>query len=143
MLVAVARESLPGENRVALVPASVPALAKAGLEVIVESSAGQAAGYPDEAYAESGAKVVAGRDDALAADVVLQVRAAGANPEAGRADLERFRQGQVVIGMCDPLAAPQAAQEVAARGVTLFALEMLPRITRAQSMDVLSSMATV
>ena len=143
MLVAVARESLPGENRVALVPASVPALAKAGLEVVVESSAGQAAGYLDDAYAESGAKVVAGRDDALAADVVLQVRAAGANPEAGRADLERFRQGQVVIGLCDPLAAPQAAQEVADRGVSLFALELLPRITRAQSMDVLSSMATV
>jgi len=143
MLVAVARESLPGENRVALVPASVPALAKAGLEVIVESSAGQAAGYPDEAYAESGAKVVASRAEALAADVVVQVRAAGANPEAGRADLERLRRGQVVIGMCDPLAAPQAAREVAARGVTLFALELLPRITRAQSMDVLSSMATV
>jgi len=143
MLVAIARESFPGENRVALVPSSVSALAKAGLEVVVESSAGQAAGYPDQAFAESGAQVVASREEALAADVVLQVRAAGANPEAGRADLERFRHAQVVIGMCDPLAAPQAAREVADRGVTLFALELLPRITRAQSMDVLSSMATV
>jgi len=143
MLVAVARESFPGENRVALVPASVPALAKAGLEVVVESSAGQAAGYPDQAFADSGAKVGASREEALTAEVLLQVRAAGANPEAGRADLERFRPGQVVIGMCDPLADPQLAQQVAQRGVTLFALELLPRITRAQSMDVLSSMATV
>jgi NAD(P) transhydrogenase subunit alpha len=140
MRVAVARETFPGERRVALVPASVPALAKAGLEVVVESSAGRAAGYPDEKFTESGAQVVPGRDDAFAADVVLQVRAAGANPEAGRADFDRLRQGQVVIGSGDPLG---AAQEIAARGVTLFALELLPRITRAQSMDVLSSMATV
>ena len=143
MLVAVARESFPGEKRVALVPASVPALARAGLEVVVERSAGEAAGYPDRAFADSGARVLAGREEALGADVVLQVRAAGANPEAGRADLERFRPGQAVIGMCDPLAEPRAAQQLAERGVSLFALELLPRITRAQSMDVLSSMATV
>jgi len=143
MIVAVPQESFPGETRVALIPASVPALKKAGLEVVVQSSAGQRAGFSDAQYSEKGAKIVQDRAELFTADVVLQVRAAGANPEAGQADLGRFRQGQVVIGMCDPLGAPQPAQQVAARGVTLFALELLPRITRAQSMDVLSSMATV
>jgi NAD(P) transhydrogenase subunit alpha len=143
MIVAVPQESFPGETRVALIPASVPALKKAGLEVVVQSSAGQRAGFSDAQYSEKGAQIVQDRAELFKADVVLQVRAAGANPEAGQADLDRFRQGQVVIGMCDPLGAPQVAQQVAARGVTLFALELLPRITRAQSMDVLSSMATV
>jgi len=143
MIVAVAKETFPGERRVALIPAYVPGLIKAGLEVVVESSAGLAAGFPDEQYAEKGARIVADRKDAFAADVILQVRAAGANPEAGRADLQCLRGGQTVIGMCDPLSEPKAAQDVAAQGVTLFALELLPRITRAQSMDVLSSMATV
>ena len=143
MIVAVPQETFPGETRVALIPASVPALKKAGLEVVVQSSAGQRAGFSDAQYADKGAKIVQDRAELFTADMVLQVRAAGANPEAGQADLGRFRQGQVVIGMCDPLGAPRPAQQVAARGVTLFALELLPRITRAQSMDVLSSMATV
>jgi len=143
MIVAVPRETFPGENRVALVPASLPGLIKAGLEVMVERSAGLAAGFPDSEYEKRGAKVALGRDEVFAADVILQVRAAGANSEAGRGDLGRFRKGQVVIGMCDPLAAPQPAQEIAGRGATLFALELLPRITRAQSMDVLSSLATL
>jgi NAD(P) transhydrogenase subunit alpha len=126
-----------------LVPPSLGALAKAGLEVVVESGAGERAGWPDHRYAEKGARIVAARSELFAADVILQVRAAGANPEAGRADLERFRPGQVLIGMCDPLGAPEAIEPLAQRGVTLFALELLPRITRAQGMDVLSSMATV
>jgi NAD(P) transhydrogenase subunit alpha len=74
---------------------------------------------------------------------VLQVRSAGANPEAGQADLARMKSGQVIIGMADPLGSPLAAKQVAEKGATLFALELVPRITRAQSMDVLSSMATV
>ena len=143
MLVAVAKETFPGEKRVALIPASLPALAKAGIEVVVESGAGVAAGFPDQHYIDKGARIATSRSQLFDAEVLLQVRAAGANPEAGQADLEHFRQGQVVIGMCDPLGAPQAAQEVATRGATLFSLELLPRITRAQSMDVLSSMATV
>ncbi len=143
MIVAVPQESYPGENRVSLIPASVAQLAKAGLEVLVESSAGESAGFPDQQYVDSGAKIVSEREDLFAADVILQVRAAGANPDAGRADLEHFRKGQAVIGMCDPLGTPHAAEALAGRGVTLFALELLPRITRAQSMDVLSSMATV
>jgi len=143
MIVAVAKESFPGERRVALIPAAVPPLVKAGLEIVVESGAGQEAGYPDQQYAEKGAKIASSREEILAADIILLVRAAGANPHAGRTDLDHLRRGQVVIGLCDPLGDPQAVQKVAARGVTLFALELMPRITRAQSMDVLSSMATV
>ena len=143
MIVAVPRESHPGERRVALIPASVPPLVKAGMEVLVEAGAGESAGYPDQQYVEKGAKIAPSRNDVFAADILLQVRAAGANPQAGRADLELYRQGQVVIGMCDPLGSPQLAAEMAAKGVSLFALELLPRITRAQSMDVLSSQATI
>lgn len=143
MIVAVPRESFPGETRVALVPASLAGLQKAGLEVLVESSAGRRTGFSDAQYAEKGAKITPDRAELFAADVILQVRTAGANPHAGQADLDRFRQGQIVIGMCDPLGAPQSARQLADRGTILFALELLPRITRAQSMDVLSSMATV
>ena len=141
MIVAVPRETHPGERRVALVPASVAPLVKAGMEVIVEAGAGQAAGHPDQQYVDKGAKIVPSRPEAFAADIVLQVRAAGANPQAGRADLDLYRRGQVVIGQCDPLGEPKLAAEIAAKGVSLFSLELLPRITRAQSMDVLSSQA--
>ena len=143
MEVGVVRETLPGERRVALVPAVVPALVKTGLEVVVEAGAGAAAGFPDELFRSRGAKIASSRAEALAAGALLQVRALGCNPEAGRADLVALRPGQVVIGMCEPLWNPQAAAELAKTGVTLFALELIPRITRAQSMDVLSSMATL
>ncbi|MBN2024179.1 MAG: Re/Si-specific NAD(P)(+) transhydrogenase subunit alpha [Pirellulales bacterium] len=143
MIVAVVKETFPGERRVALVPTLVPALLKAGLEVRVETGAGQAAGFPDQQYADKGANIAAGRDDVLAADVILRVRAAGANRKADEDEPGRYRSGQVVIGMCDPLDQPAAIQPLAQAGITLFALELLPRITRAQSMDVLSSMATV
>jgi H+-translocating NAD(P) transhydrogenase subunit alpha len=143
MIVAVPRETFPGERRVALIPASIAPLVKAGMEVIVESGAGQSAGFPDQQYVDKGAKIAPSRADAFAADVVLQVRAAGANPQAGRADLDLYRRGQVVVGHCDPLGDPKLAAEMATRGVALFSLELLPRITRAQSMDVLSSQATI
>lgn len=143
MIVAVLQETYPDEKRVALVPAVVPGLVKAGLEVLVQSGAGQAAGFPDQLYADKGARIAATRDEVLAADVLLQVRAAGANAEGSRADAGRYRPGQVIIGLCDPLGSPQGAAEIAPKGVSLFALELLPRITRAQSMDVLSSQATV
>jgi NAD(P) transhydrogenase subunit alpha len=143
MKAAIAHETFPGERRVALIPASVPALVKAGFEVLVQSDAGMAAGFSNRQYQEKGAKIIASRDELFAADVILQVRAAGANPLTGKDDLERYRPGQIVIGMADPLDNPQAAAEIAPRGVSLFALELLPRITRAQNMDVLSSQATV
>ncbi len=143
MIVGVAKEGFPGERRVALIPATVSALVKAELGVIVESGAGQSAGFLDQEYIDKGARIAASRDEVFAADCLLQVRTAGADPQGMKRDLAKMRQGQVIIGMCDPLGEPQAAQEMGARGVSLFSLELLPRITRAQSMDVLSSMATV
>lgn len=143
MIVAVAKETFPGERRVALVPAAVPTLIKVGLEVIVQTGAGAAAGFPDAQYVEKGAKIVASRDEVFAADVVFQVSAAGANPQHADDDLRRLRPGQVLIATCDPLGQPKAVEPIAAAGATLLALELVPRITRAQSMDVLSSMATV
>jgi H+-translocating NAD(P) transhydrogenase subunit alpha len=144
MIVAVPRETYPGERRVALVPASVPPLVKSGLQVRVESKAGLQAGYNGDAYADVGAEVVPDRDELIrSADVILQVRGLGANPHAGAADLEFMREGQVVIAPSDPLGNPQAVRQLAERGITLFAMELIPRITRAQSMDVLSSMATI
>lgn len=143
MLVAVVQETFPGERRVALIPGAVPALVKAGFEVLVQAGAGVQAGFLDAQYAEKGARVVPTRAEAFAADCILQVRAFGANPVAGEADLPLMRPGQVIIGLCEPLANPAQARQAAERGVTLFSLELVPRITRAQSMDVLSSMATV
>ncbi len=144
MKLGVPKETFPGERRVALVPAVVPALVKAGHEVIVETGAGVAAGFPDQEYVERGARVAASRAEVLAeSDVLLQVRGLGTNPEAGRADLPLLRHGQVVIGFLEPLLAREEIAALAARGVTAFAMELMPRITRAQSMDALSSMATV
>jgi NAD(P) transhydrogenase subunit alpha len=143
MKIGVPSEKFPGERRVALIPASIAALKKAGLDVLIEQGAGQQAGFTDDAYREKGAQVVASRAEVFAADVILQVRTGGAAGDQGQADLSLLRAGQFVIGMADPLGAPQAARELAARGVTAFALELIPRITRAQSMDVLSAMATI
>ncbi len=144
MIVGVAKETFAGESRVALIPAVVPSLTKAGIEVRVEAGAGTAAGFPDAEYAEKDARIVGGRGELFAeANAILQVRSLGANPEAGRSDLDLMRPDQVVIGCCDPLSEPAAASDLAARGATTFAMELIPRITRAQSMDILSSMATV
>ncbi|QDU91458.1 NAD(P) transhydrogenase subunit alpha [Pirellulimonas nuda] len=144
MIVAVPSETFPGERRVALTPQGVQALAKQSLHTHVQSGAGMAAGYPDEAYRDAGAVVVPQRDELFgAAEIIVQVRTLGANPAAGRQDLELFRAGQVLIGAADPLGDPSAARDIAATGATLFALELAPRITRAQSIDILSSMATI
>jgi NAD(P) transhydrogenase subunit alpha len=142
MIVSAVKETFPGERRVALVPASVAQLAKGGWQVRIESGAGQAAGFPDQAYADKGAQIVS-RAEAFAADCIVEVRALGANPQAGQADLRMLSSAQVVIGMCDPLGSPAEARTLAETGATLFALELVPRISRAQSMDVLSSQATV
>lgn len=144
MKVGVPRETFPGERRVALIPATIPALQKAGLDVLIEASAGQSAGFPDQAYQQANAAIVTSRDELFGtADVILQVRIAGAAGDSGRADLSLMRPHQAVIGFAEPLAMPQLAQEMARRGVTAFAMELMPRITRAQSMDALSSMATI
>ncbi len=143
MIVGVAKEVFPGERRVALVPAILPSLTKAGLEVVIEGGSGVEAGYWDQAYQEKGARIAASRDEVLAADILLLVRMAGAAGEHAGWNGARPKPGSVVIGMADPLGNPEAALEAAQSGATLFALELLPRITRAQSMDVLSSMATI
>jgi len=143
MKVAVPRETFPGETRVALVPAGVATLVQAGYDVLIEPRAGVAAGFSDDDYIESGAQLVGSHDDVFAADIVLQVRSFGANQQSGAPDLPLMRAGQTVIGMCDPLGTADSAHQVAETGATQMALEIIPRITRAQSMDVLSSMATV
>lgn len=144
MIVGVPKETYPGERRVALIPGALGPLMKAGAEVVVESGAGQGAGFPDGEYASKGARIAATRQEVFeVAEVVLQVRCLGANPEAGRADLEWMRPGQAVIGFWEPLAEAPLVAAAAARGVMAFAMELMPRITRAQMMDALSSMATV
>jgi NAD(P) transhydrogenase subunit alpha len=148
MKVAVAAERFPGERRVALVPAAIAPLKKAcgglpgGIEVLVESGAGEAAGFSDDAYRAAGAEIVS-REDVFAADCVLAVRTAGACGDSWCSDRDRIRPGLVIIGLCDPLSTPEACREAAERGATLFSLELVPRITRAQSMDVLSSQANI
>ncbi len=142
MKVSVVKESYPDECRVALIPANVTQLTKAGIDVIVEEGAGERAGYLDEEYLEKGATVI-DRAGAFEADVVLQVRSYGTNQQAGRTDLEDVAEDQIIVGTCDPLGSPQAVEQFAETGATSFSLELIPRITRAQSMDVLSSQATI
>ncbi len=136
MKVGVPRETWPGENRVALIPSAAAALKKNGLDVVVEQDAGAAAGFPSGAYQQAGA-TVATRDAVFStADIILQVRSVP--PDTGR-----MRKGQVIIGFADPLGAPDAIRVLAQAGVIAFSMELMPRITRAQSMDALSSMATI
>jgi len=144
MIVGVPREGYPGERRVALVPAMLPNLKKAGLDVLVQAGAGQGAGYRDSEYVEKGAKLAASREEVFAsADILVQFLCHGANDKTGSADLPLLRKGQALVGFLRPLGTVKTVQEVADRGVTSFAVELIPRITRAQSMDALSSMATI
>lgn len=144
MIVGVPKESFPGERRVGLVPMVVPNLAKAGLEVIIETGAGVEAGYPDTAYTDKGAKIVPDRASVFGmADIVVQVLCYGSNERLGRADLPLMRRDQVLIGFLRPLGSREILQEIAGTGVTSFSVELIPRSTRAQSMDALSSMATI
>ena len=135
MRVGVPKETAPRETRVSLIPAGANALKKAGLDVVIETGAGAAAGFPDAAFREQGASIVSRSEVFQTADILLQVRAA---PASGP-----LRSGQAVIGFADPLGAPQAVRDIAATGATLLSMELMPRITRAQSMDALSSMATI
>jgi NAD(P) transhydrogenase subunit alpha len=144
MIVGVVRESYPGERRVALVPTVIPHLAKAGLEVVIEAGAGVQAGFPDAEYAAKGAKILTNRAEVFrAADVVVQVLCYGSNDQTGKADLPVLRHGQVLIGFLRPFGSLETIREIAATGVTSFAIEFMPRTTRAQSMDALSSMGTI
>ena len=144
MKAGVVKETFPGERRVALIPDGAAALIKKGVSVVVEKGAGLAAGYPDSDYLAKGAEIIAKRADVFKqSDVILQVRGLGYNPVEGKADLKLFRDGQTAVAFFDPLFDPQSVQKVAEKKVTAFSMEMIPRITRAQSMDALSSMATV
>ncbi|MCA9129622.1 MAG: NAD(P) transhydrogenase subunit alpha [Planctomycetales bacterium] len=143
MKVAVVKELYPGETRVALAPANIPQLCKAKLEVVVQAGAGERAGFLDAHYLEKGAQIVPDLESAMSADVLLKVRAAGTDADDGADVFGYLRTEHTVIGACDPLGKPQAIREWATSGSTLFSLELIPRITRAQSMDILSSQATI
>lgn len=144
MLIGVPKESYPGERRVALVPLVIPNLIKAGFTVAIQSGAGAEAGYPDALYSEKGAKILPDRSAVFGeAEIVLQVLCYGSNDLTGKADLPLMRRGQVLIGFLRPLGLPDVLQEVASTGVVSFSVELMPRTTRAQSMDALSSMGTI
>jgi NAD(P) transhydrogenase subunit alpha len=142
-IVGVPRETFPGERRVALTPRHCEALRKSGFDIIVETSAGVEAGYPDETYVSRGARFGDRANVFAEADIIAQVRCLGANPDRGRSDLSLLRPGQIVTGFAEPLTALKEDADLGRAGISLFALELMPRITRAQSMDALSSMATI
>src|SRR5271165_4341886 len=144
MIVGVPRETYPGERRVALAPAVIPNLKKAGLHVLVQAGAGLQAGYPDLEYVEKGARLAPTREEVFStADILVQFLCHGANDKNGKEDLPLFRKGQVLVGFLRPLGTVKTVQDIADCGVTSFSVELIPRITRAQSMDALSSMATI
>jgi NAD(P) transhydrogenase subunit alpha len=144
MIVGVPREIFPGERRVALVPAVIPNLAKAGLEVAVEAGAGLEAGYPDADYVSKGARILPGRAELFrTADIITQVLCYGSNDRTGKADLPLFHRDQVLVGFLRPLGSIETITDIASKGVISFSVELMPRTTRAQSMDALSSMATI
>lgn len=142
VIIGVPKESYPGDRRVAIVPAVLPTLTKAGFEVHIESGAGIEAGYPDSQYADKGAKIAPNRAAVFAADIVVQILCYGSNDVTGKQDVPLYRRDQILIGFLRPFGAKDVVQEVASSGVTAFAVELMPRTTRAQSMDALSSMGT-
>jgi NAD(P) transhydrogenase subunit alpha len=142
-VIGVPKETFPGETRVGLVPGVLNLIKRVGAEVVVEEGAGLAAGFVDKEYEDKGARIASREEVFAQSDIIVQVRTYGANPEAGKADLEKFKKDQIVIGFGEPLAEAHLAKEFSSTGAKLMALELVPRITRAQSMDVLSSMATV
>jgi len=144
VIIGVPKESYPGERRVALVPVVVPNLLKAGFEVILQAGAGSDAGFPDALYLEKGVRIVPERAAVFAqAEIVVQVLCYGSNDLTGKADLPLMRRGQALIGFLRPLGSVEVLQQIAQTGVTSFSVELMPRTTRAQSMDALSSMATI
>jgi NAD(P) transhydrogenase subunit alpha len=144
MIVGVPKEIFPRERRVALVPVVVPTLIKAGFEIMVEASAGDSAGYRDADYVEKGARLVTSRVQLFqTCDVIVQVLSYGSNDVTGKDDLALYRRDQTIIGFHRPFGSAESVQQLASSGVTSFSVELMPRITRAQSMDALSSMATI
>ena len=144
MIIGVPRETYPGECRVGLVPSPAAQLVRSGHQVIVEKDAGKAAGFPDEAYAAVGATVESNRQALFSrAGMLFMVRGPGANTAAGAADLNLMKEGQGLIAFLNPLMDFDMVRALTEKGITAFALELIPRISRAQSMDALSSMASL
>jgi NAD(P) transhydrogenase subunit alpha len=141
--VGVPRETFPGERRVAIAPRQCEQLRKSGIDVLIENGAGGEAGFPDDLYVTRGARFGDRASVFKEADIIAQVRCLGANPDAGRSDIPMIRPGQAFVGFGEPLTALKEASDLAEAGASVFALELTPRITRAQSMDALSSMATI
>jgi len=142
VIVGVPKEVDPRERRVALVPDAVGALVGTGIEVVVEADCGLGAGFPDSAYEEAGARIEASADHVLSSEIVLKVQPPGERPGLGH-EVDALRSGAVLVGFLRPYDAPELTRQLAERGVTAFAMELMPRITRAQSMDALSSMSTI
>jgi NAD(P) transhydrogenase subunit alpha len=144
MKTVIPKEIIPGEARVALIPESVAKFTKGGLTVVVESGAGETAGFADEAYTKSGAQIV---EDPVAlyqgADVILKVREPAHHPAVGKDEVDLFPESSVLIGLIGTTHDQELVERLARRRITAFSLTMLPRISRAQKMDVLSSMSTV
>ena len=144
MIIGVPKESYPGDRRVAIVPAVLPTLIKAGFEIHIETGAGNGAGYPDSLYIDKGAKIVADRAAVFGvADIVVQVLCYGSNDKTGKQDVPLYRRDQILVGFLRPFGSKEVVEEIAKSGVNAFSVELMPRTTRAQSMDALSSMATV
>jgi NAD(P) transhydrogenase subunit alpha len=143
MIIGVVKESWPGERRIALAPGVVAPLYKAGLTILVESGAGLEAGFVDDAFTEKGAQLASRPDVVARADALLRVRIGPSGHATTDADLAALRPGQVVIAFLDPLTDLALVRQLAERQVSAFSMELMPRITRAQSMDALSSMATI
>ena len=144
MLVAIPKEITPGEKRVAVIPTTISSLKKAGLEVVVEKDAGAGAFISDDAYVQSGATI---ESDTKAlfnrADIVLKVCPLTQNETVGSHEVELLKEGATLISLSDAYSQLDLLQSLASRKITSFGLEFVPRITRAQSMDVLSSMAAI
>jgi NAD(P) transhydrogenase subunit alpha len=137
VIVGVPKEVTPGERRVALIPDSVGPLKKLGADTIIETGAGVSAGFTDAAYEAAGARIVTGADEVLAADLVLKVQ------PPTQAEIQKLRSGSTYISLLRPLDQNDVSEALATRGVTAFSMELMPRITRAQSMDALSSQSTI
>ncbi|MBI5093089.1 MAG: Re/Si-specific NAD(P)(+) transhydrogenase subunit alpha [Candidatus Hydrogenedentes bacterium] len=144
MRIGIPAEALAGETRVALAPSAIPALIKKKHEVIVESDAGLASGFADADYEKAGAVVVKTRQEVYnAAGIVFKVQAPAVDPTTGVCEAEMLVEGTALIGFLAPLANVEMVRVLARRKITSFSMEFIPRITRAQSMDALSSMATL
>lgn len=144
MLLGLLKETRSGETRVALTPANIEALCRRKLSVLVEAGAGMQAGYDDDSYRVAGAEITTSRTQIFSqADILVLVQSFVGNSNSDAADLALLKQGQLLIGMMDPLGQAERVPLLADAGVTALALELVPRISRAQSMDVLSSMATI